>query len=140
MSEFDVELPNNRPLLALILHREGALSDQQIDRALRAWQSRRLEGQHTPFGQVVLSLGMLSAEALAPYLALQRALAAPPSERKRLGVLILENGLLRPTQLWEALKRQRETRRPLGQVLVSLGLLRPNQVEILLRFQGRVAS
>ena len=42
---------------------------------------------------------------------------------KRLGELLLENGLLTPEQLEAALSVQRRERRPLGQVLLAQGLV-----------------
>ena len=42
---------------------------------------------------------------------------------KRLGELLLENGLLTPEQLDVALEEQKRQRRPLGQVLLSQGLV-----------------
>jgi hypothetical protein len=136
MSDF-AALPKKKPLLSMILHKEGVLTDAQLDKALRTWEARRLSGRLMAFGQVVIQLGFLRGSELAPFLKLQRALAAPPSERKVLGILILENGLLRPGQLLSALQRQSQTGRRLGEELIDMGLLRQNQLEILLRFQGR---
>lgn len=134
------DLPKKRPLLALILHREGVLTDEQIDRALREWQARRESGVVHPFGQIVLMLGFLKAADLTPYVALQKALAAPPDGRKRLGVLLLENGLLRPSQLLTALREHLRSGLPLGQTLIRMGLLRQHQLEILLRFQHQALA
>ncbi|HEX3629304.1 MAG TPA: GspE/PulE family protein [Candidatus Dormibacteraeota bacterium] len=44
-------------------------------------------------------------------------------QEKRLGELLLENGLLTPEQLDAALVEQRRQRRPLGQLLLSQGLV-----------------
>ena len=44
-------------------------------------------------------------------------------QEKRLGELLLENGLLTPEQLDAALVEQKRQRRPLGQLLLSQGLV-----------------
>ncbi|HEY8677454.1 MAG TPA: GspE/PulE family protein [Candidatus Dormibacteraeota bacterium] len=46
-----------------------------------------------------------------------------PRQDKRLGELLVENGLLTPSQLDEALQEQKRTRLPLGQVLLAEGVV-----------------
>lgn len=130
------ELPMRKPLLGLILDREGVLPRAELDRALSKWHMSRVRGRIVAFGQVVLSLGLLRPDELVRYVAMQRMLAVSPGGRKPLGLLILENGLVRPSVLLAALERQAECGRRLGEVLVEMGLLKRPQVEILLRFQA----
>lgn len=130
------ELPLRKPLLSLILQREGVLSDEEVTAALAEWTARRRAGMVVAFGQVILGMGMLAPEELMPYLALQRKLAKPPG-RKPLGLLLIENALLTPSQVILLLRLQEATGLPLGQLLIEEGLIREPQLEVLLRFQGR---
>ncbi|MFP5502428.1 MAG: hypothetical protein ACLGIN_08045 [Candidatus Sericytochromatia bacterium] len=133
------DLPMRKPLLGLILDREGGLARAELERALSCWHMHRLRGKMTAFGQVVLELGLMSAQELGRYVAMQKFFAVVPGGRKPLGRLILENGLLKPSLLLEALERQANGGGRLGEILVEMGLLKRPQVEILLRFQGRCA-
>lgn len=130
-------VPRRQPLMAHILHKEGLIDDQQLELALRTWYARHREGVTAAFGQVVMQLGYLTREQLAPYVALQRELAVVPGGGKPLGAMVIENGLVKPSQLAEALRVQRETGKRLGEVLVELGLVRRAQLAPLLRLQGR---
>lgn len=130
-------IPNRTPLLSHILHKEGVLTDAQMDHALRMWYVQRKESKVMPFGQVVVQLGYVSYAQLMPYIQIQKILAAPPGQCRRLGVLIVENGILKPSQLVDALEIQKTTGKKLGEVLVEFGYLRRPQLAHLLRLQGR---
>ena len=136
MSDY-VELPNKKPFLSLILLREGVLTDQEGQTALREWALKRESGQVVPFGQVVLSLGYMQPYELEPYLQLQRKLATAPSAEKPLGRLLIENAILRPSQVQAALMLQERTGQLLGELLLEEGVLRQPQLDVLLRFQKR---
>lgn len=130
-------VPNRVPLMSHILRGEGALTADETDHALRTWFARRKEGATLSFAEIVIGLGYMRPPALAPYLALQRQLAAPPQAMRYLGVMLLQNDLIKPRQLAEALMRQRETGKRLGELLVEEGTLKRSQLAILLRLQGR---
>jgi hypothetical protein len=132
-----IEMPLKKPLLYTILMREEALTRDQLDEALQAWARRKQEGAVLPFGQVVISLGMLGDHELQPYLDLQRKLAFPPGGAKPLGHLLIENAILRPSQVFAALLLQARTGQRLGELLMEEGVLRAPQLEVLLRFQAR---
>lgn len=137
MPTHHLDLPHTKPLLCLILQREGVLSSDQVDGALREWWNRkRYEKRYVPFGEVVLKMGYLKLRELKPYLQMQRRLATAPTSRTQLGMLLLQNGLVRPQELLGALKQQEVTGQLLGEVLREWGLLNRRQVEIALRFQG----
>lgn len=55
--------------------------------------------------------------------------------RKRLGEILVDENLVLPEQVEEALSRQRETGRRLGQVLVDMGLLTHDQLTHVLSTQ-----
>ena len=96
----------NQDLLPVILMRDELLDAEQV-RAVREVQSHlRAEGRPMPFGAVVLEGELVDEETLARALQLQRKLAAPPGEPKRLGTYLLELGALRPHKLLEVLEAQ----------------------------------
>lgn len=132
-----LEHPIKKPFLYTILMREEALSREQLDYALREWTSRKQAGEVVPFGQVVIALGLLLADELLPFLDLQRKLAFPPGSAKPLGHLLIENALMRPSQVFAALLLQARTGQRLGELLIGEGVLREPQLEVLLRFQAR---
>jgi CheY-like chemotaxis protein len=55
-----------------------------------------------------------------------------------LGQLLLDDGLITPAQLAEALNRQTESQAPLGRILVDMGALSPRRLEAMLRRQARL--
>lgn len=134
-----LEAPIKKPFLYLILQREEALTRLELEAALKEWISRKHQGQAVPFGQVIIALGMLRENELKPYLDLQRKLAFPPGGRKPLGHLLIENAILRPSQVFAALMLQARTRQRLGELLMAEGVLRKPQLDVLLRFQTRPA-
>jgi hypothetical protein len=134
-----VGTPARKPLLGLIMLREGLIDEATLGLAVAAWDARRRESGYVPFGRVVVELGICDAETLGPYLDLQRKLAVAPGCRKPLGHLLIENAVLTPTQVAIALQLQRATGKPLGALLVEEEVLREPQLEVLLRFQAREA-
>jgi hypothetical protein len=132
-----LDTPIKKPLLYTILMREEALTRDQLDTALQEWAQRKRDGQVMPFGQVVISLGMLDDHEMQPFLDLQRKIAFPPGGAKPLGHLLIENAILRPSQVFAALLLQARTGQRLGELLIDEGVLRAPQLEVLLRFQAR---
>ncbi len=65
-----------------------------------------------------------------------RSLALPPE--KRLGELLLENGLLTTEQLDAALLEQKRIRKPLGQVLLAAGIVEEKALAAMLSLHFRV--
>lgn len=49
-------------------------------------------------------------------------------QRKRLGEVLIERGLLTESQLAIALEEQKQDRRPVGELLVALGFVRPREI------------
>lgn len=132
-----IDIPHKKPFLYTILMREEALTRDQLEEAIVEWARLKQEGTVMPFGQVVISLGMLEGAELQPYLDLQRKLAFPPGGAKPLGHLLIENAILRPSQVFAALLLQARTGQRLGELLMEEGVLRAPQLEVLLRFQAR---
>src|SRR2546429_9251216 len=61
-------------------------------------------------------------------------------QEKRLGELLLENGLLTPQQLEDALASQRRQHRPLGQVLLAQGMVDEKALAAVLSVHFNVAQ
>ncbi len=139
MATMTSDLPKKRPLLATILVNEAALPAHQLDEALRVWNHYRQGGQPMAFGQVILKLKLMGPRELAPFVQLQRRLAAAPGGRKPLGLLAVESGVVKPLALIDALEAQAESGKRLGELLIQRGLLRRNQVDALLHFQKQAA-
>ena len=136
----DRETKMKKPLLGLIMLREGMIDERALQVCVTRWTQHRDAGRIVPFGEVVVELGFCTPAEMRPFLSLQRKLAAAPGERKPLGHLLIENALLTPTQVVLALKLQRATGQRLGELLVTEELLREPQLEVLLRFQSRTAA
>ena len=128
-----------KPLLYTILVSEGALTEEQARRALAECDGRRERGQQASFGQIVLVLGLLRPTKLNEYLAMQRKLAGNPS-KPPLGVLIVESGVLKPSQVVAALARQETSGKRIGELLIAEGMLRRIQVDMLLQQQRRLEA
>lgn len=126
-----------KPLLFTILVAEGALNAEQAERALDTWVERRARDPRTSFGQVVLSLGLMRPGALGAYVMMQRKLAGAPGSVP-LGVLLVENFVLKPRQVLAALARLVLSGKRLGELLIEEGLVRRIQVDMLLQKQKRL--
>lgn len=131
---------SKKPLLGLIMLREGMIDERELQICVTRWTQHRDAGRVVPFGEVVVELGFCSPAELPPFLSLQRKLAGVPGDRKPLGLLLIENALLTPTQVVLALRLQRATGQRLGELLVTEELLREPQLEVLLRFQARACA
>jgi type II secretory ATPase GspE/PulE/Tfp pilus assembly ATPase PilB-like protein len=92
----------------------GHLTPEQLARALREQESRR----NVPIGQL-----LVEQHALAPA-SLEDALALQALRRKRLGEILVEEGLARKEDIDAALAEQKKRAgKRLGEVLVELGLV-----------------
>jgi hypothetical protein len=70
---------------------------------------------------------------------LPMGMEAAPSPWRRLGRLLVEDGLITEDQLDAALEQQIRTRRLLGEIVVELGYVSPDDVERALAIQSGVA-
>lgn len=131
-----MELPKKKPLLFTILVSEGALTGEQAAKALGEWQQRREHNARLSFGQVVLSLGLVRPGTLSRCLELQRKLAGIPGQTP-LGVLLVEHNVLKANQVVDALSRREASGKRLGELLIAEGLVRRIQVDMLLQTQKR---
>ena len=134
---YETNAPKRTPLLCTILVAEGAITQPQAKRALEEWTRRREHNRSLSFGQVVVSLQLVRGAAMARYVEMQRKLAGAPGNTP-LGVLLIENNVLKPSQVLDALKRREESGKRLGELLIAEGLVRRIQVDMLLQAQKRM--
>jgi type IV pilus assembly protein PilB len=57
-----------------------------------------------------------------------RGTSVAKAQRRRIGDILRESGVVTPDQLTQALERQRKTRERLGRVLVDLGMATERQI------------
>lgn len=122
-------------LLGLILVKEGRLSKDQLKRALLKQGEVRRFGRHQRLGEVIVKLGFLTQEDLDSVLALQSALLVHGADHTPLGLLLIEHGLLQPSQVYDALTERQFSESRLGELLVEKGLVTPEQLVPLLDHQ-----
>jgi hypothetical protein len=139
MKENRTPTGRRKPMLARILELEGALDGVRLERALAAWNQHRHDGRPRAFGQVLLDLKLLNITTLRRYIELQLKLAAVPGGRKPLGIIAVETGAVRPTVVADLLAKQGSSGRRLGELLVAEGVLRRPQVDVLLHLQRQTA-
>jgi len=103
----------SRNILGDALVKAGALTEDQLERALRIQQY--LE-QHRQLGQVLVELGYATKQAIAEAVSKHGA-------GMRFGEILLEQGLIREEALEQALQIQKERGTKLGEALVELGAI-----------------
>jgi hypothetical protein len=127
-------------LLAVIVKAEGVLERPRFERALATWNQHRFRREYRAFGQVLLDLDVLKPSVVKHLVHLQRKLAVPPGRRMPLGLIAVEGGALRPSQLVDLLDRQADSNLRLGDLLVRENILRRVHVDALLLTQRAGAA
>ncbi|MEB3198386.1 MAG: hypothetical protein VKP62_14395 [Candidatus Sericytochromatia bacterium] len=126
-----------RSLLGAILQREDILSHEQLQHVVVEQIRRRRLGKHIAFGQLALELGYIDETKLNFAVALQSRLSVEGSGPRPLGLFLVEHGVIKPSQLAQALDEAERSGTPLGQVLVSQGRLTREQLRVFLDMQRR---
>jgi hypothetical protein len=132
----DASTSRHQPLLGVILERENILTRAQVLALIAEQKRRRVLGQPVAFGQIALDLKMVTPRQLQIALQLQAKLAVPPGQRKRLGLYLLEAGLISASQLLKALEEQAERGGKLGEILIARGWLNETMLEMFLALQA----
>lgn len=123
--------PGQQRRLGEILLAAGRLDHAQIHDALNA---HRQSG--VPLGQVLMDRGVVTELELRALLAWQEQDARRPV-RALLGEILVSMGLIRASDLEQALHQQRRTSQPLGTILVQMGKTTREAVQQALRIQSR---
>jgi hypothetical protein len=119
-------------LFGTIALQSGRLSREHLDSVLR-----EQENASTPVGEICRRRGLLSSNQVRRILQQQRDGALAEAET-RLGLLAVQNGLLREEELGAALEQQKDASRKLGEILVERGALSSQALKALLAAQSRL--
>jgi hypothetical protein len=98
-------------------------------------EKRKGSGKATTFGEIALELGMINQDQLKFAVQLQAKLAYTAGKPKPLGFFLLENGVVKPSQLHVALEEAAKTGKRVGEVLVEQGVISENMVTVFLSMQ-----
>ncbi|MEB3329923.1 MAG: hypothetical protein VKQ33_11885 [Candidatus Sericytochromatia bacterium] len=130
------------PVLGVVLEGLQLMNKVQRLAVEAAQKDAASRGERVPFGDMCVRKGFVTAPQLAEALRIQDEIAVALDSPKRLGLYLLEVGVVTPTQLRDALAEHRRGGMPLGQVLVQQGALAPDLLETVLGLQrqDRIAA
>ncbi len=112
-------MQRRRKKLGEILVAQGFIDEQQLMEAL---EEHRKTG--ATLGSTLVKMGYIAQDELNSVLGEQIQL----SQRKRIGEVLVEQGLIDERQLHEGLEEQKRTKRQLGQCLIKLGYISENKL------------
>lgn len=124
-----------KSLLGIILEREDYLSQAQVQAIVAEQERLKAGGKTSSFGELAEKLGFITQEQLRFAISLQQKLAYAPGQGKPLGATLLENGVVKPSQIHLALQKQQATGQRLGQILIEQGAISENLLEVFLKMQ-----
>lgn len=119
-----------RSLLGLILEREGYLTQAQMRHIVQEQGKERAAGRSVTFGEMALKQNLLTPEQLRFAINMQKRLAYDPGRDKPLWATMLENGVLKPSQILLAIEDQSRTGRELGEILVDQGFVSEGMLRV----------
>lgn len=122
--------------LGLILLKEGRITKDQLKKALLKQGEIRRFGRYQKLGEVIAKLGFMSEDEIAEIVEMQAVLTVQGANHTVLGLLLIEAGLLAPSQVFDALIEQQATEKRLGQILQEKGILNEEQLAPLLAKQS----
>ena len=100
--------------LGEILLAQGLITEEQLDKAYRA---QSVTGQ--TLGTVLVSSGAISAQDLGSVLGEQ----VQVDNRKRIGDILVEQGIITKEQLEDGLRQQKNLGKKIGETLIALGFI-----------------
>jgi hypothetical protein len=140
------ELGHAPQRLGAYLVERGLINRQQLELALVEQRAGRTWGKRAPLGDILISRGYLTPQALARALLLQQRdrLQARGARPERLGEYLVFGKLVTPEQLEAALAEQARLRQRrqflvLGELLIRRGFLKPDALERVLARQRQDA-
>lgn len=127
---------NSKELLfGLILVKEAKLTKDQLKKALLKQGEIRRFGRHQRLGEVIVKLGFLTQEELDAVAEMQATLLNHGADHTPLGLLLIESGLVQPSQVYDALVERQFREHRLGELLIEKGLVTEAQLTPLLAQQ-----
>lgn len=127
--------PKVKSLLGIILEREGYVSQLQVRTIMAEQETLKAKGKGATFGEVALNLNLLTTDQLKFAVGLQKRLAYDPGKAKPLGLILLENGVAKPSQIHLALEEQNRTGRRIGEILVEQEVISDSMLDVFLSMQ-----
>ena len=121
------------PLIGTILVREGLITEQQLQAALARQAMLKTKGQVVPVGQVLIDMKVITESQIRRCLIIQQEIAVLKNETNKLGMRLLEAGLITPTQLQVGLADHRATGSRVGEALVARGFIAEADLERFIR-------
>lgn len=110
-----MDKPLREMRLGELLVKLGYLNEVQLGQVLAAQEEQK---SYRPFGEICKELGFVSAKELRDILLKYR-------KEILLGELLLRLGAISDSQLYEALREQKQTGMKLGNILVNKGYINP---------------
>jgi hypothetical protein len=126
----------NELTLGLILLKEGKVTKDQLKKALLKQGEIRRFGRVQRLGEVMAKLGFVPEEDIEAAATMQESLLVPSASHTALGLMLIEAGLLTPSQVYQALIEQQGSDKRLGEILIEMGVLSETQLEPLLAKQA----
>lgn len=124
-------------LVALICEREGYLAREHVLQVMAAQAQHEAAGNPRPrFGDVAVYYKLVGATDMRYATSIQDKLAVPPGQRRPLGYYLLEAGVLKPSQVLEALEEQAFYGSRLGEILIRNGWATDADIEAALATQA----
>ncbi|MFP4417223.1 MAG: GspE/PulE family protein [Fibrobacterota bacterium] len=112
-------MQRRRKKLGEILIAQGLITNDQLMQGLEEHKKTNMS-----LGSVLVKLGYISDQDLSSVLGKQIEL----DQRKRLGEILVDQGLISPQQLQHGLEEQTRTREQLGKCLIGLGYISENKL------------
>lgn len=119
-------MQRKRMKIGEILLSQGYITEDQLEQSLEEQKRTGIS-----LGTVLVNMGAISEEDLTAVLGTQIAL----SQRKRIGEILIDQGIITPQQLDQALAEQKRTGWKLGQCLVHLRLVEEEKLAEILAAQ-----
>lgn len=129
-------LSGNDYLVRLVFEGEGYLSEGQSAHVVQELTLRKQRGEIATYGPMAVALGYATPQDLNYTEYMLATLRSAPGNRKPLGYYILEQKLLKPSLLLEALEEQSQIGGRLGEIVVRNGWMSQPQVDSLLQLQA----
>lgn len=121
------------PLIGTVLIKEGLINNEQLERALARQAMLKAAGKVVPIGQVLIDMKAISEANIRRCLEIQKEIAVVKSESDKLGMRLLDAGLITPSQLQVALADHRATGMRIGEALVARGFIDETVLERFIR-------
>lgn len=129
-------MSENQLTLGLLLLKEGMISKDQLKKALLKQGEIRRFGRYQRLGEVISKLGILPEGEVQRAVEIQETIAVPNATHTALGLMMIEAGLLTPSQVFNALVEQQFTEKRLGEILVEKGVITQEQMNPFLAKQA----